>query len=141
MNPQMNKPTTSNFIIMLLLAAYSVFPARGEDIKASELTPHQVIGVLGKPLGTRIVISGVETVGMAPSLRVTETDGRAITNAVTIVVKGSLKLQKGIHYKLEGYESGAFEGLPGWVAPNAQQFFSFHSFFIVTKILEPANKP
>jgi hypothetical protein len=128
-------------ISLMLLAGFSASPAPGDDIKTPDLAACRVIGTLGKPLGTRIVISGFETVGMEPSLQVAEIDGRATTNAVTIVVQGSLKLQKGIRYKLEGYESGAFGGIPEWVSPNPQQCFAFHSFFVVTRVLQTANEP
>lgn len=128
-------------ITCLLFAGFSASLAQGEEIKVSALSPHSTIGILGKPLGTRIVIAGVETVGMEPSVKVAEMDGHALAKSVTIVVKGKLKLQKGIRYKLEGYETGYFGGKPDWVSPKAQQSFTFHSYFVVTKVLEPASKP
>lgn len=127
--------------ILQLIICFSVFQTSGADTRVSELRPHNIIGVLGKPLGTRTVISGIGAVGMNPTLKISEIDGRSITNAVTLAIRGRLDLEKGNHYKFEGYESGGFEGIPTWVAPNAQQGFTFHSFSIVTKVIEHGSKP
>lgn len=102
-----------------------------------------VTGYFGKPLGTRIIIEGTQHEGgMIPNpLRVSSIDGRPISDEVMVIeIRGKLQLQKGVHYHLEGYESGEFSGTPSWVAREAQQPFRFHTFFVVTKVIEPKPK-
>lgn len=103
----------------------------------------QVAGHFGKPLGTRIILEGRQHEGgMIPNpLRVSSIDGRAINEEVVVVeIRGAVKLEKGVTYRLEGYESGEFSGTPSWVAPEAQQPFHFRTFFVVVKVVEPKSK-
>jgi hypothetical protein len=112
-----------------------------KDIQVSELNNSgHIIGLLGKPLGTRIVL-----VGKAPEhafmisnpIEVISIDGKLIDKPIQISVlskKASqpleLSIEKGFQYTLTGYESGGFVNTPTWVAEGAQQPFHFSSFFV-----------
>jgi hypothetical protein len=111
-------------------------------IRAEDLRPHSVLGRLGKPLGTRQVVSGVidEHVMLPNPLAASEVDGRALKRPVSIEIRGGVKIEEGMWYRLEGYESGEFSGPPSWLAPEAQQPFQFRSFFFVTKLVEAKSR-
>lgn len=104
------------------------------QINVRDLFPGRVIGVLGKPLGTRTTINGVlaENVMLPNPVVVARIDGQAVKGPISIEVRGVV-LQKGVPYQLDGYESGEFTGPPSWSAPGAQQPFQFRSFFVITK--------
>jgi hypothetical protein len=106
--------------------------------------PARVTGLLGKPLGTRMIIDGVmaERVMLANPLAVSEIDGHTLKEPVSIQIRGKVQIQKGTRYRLEGYESGEFAGPPDWLLGDtvAQQPFQFYSFFVVTKVIEPKSK-
>ena len=106
-------------------------------INIRDLSPARVIGCLGKPLGTRTTIDGVQggLVMLANPLAVSRIDGHAIKGPFYIEIRDA-DLQKGMQYRLEGYEAGEFAGPPAWSAPLAQQPFQFRSFFVVTKVIE-----
>jgi hypothetical protein len=119
-------------------AAPAYVPQRAiAEINAQDLSPARVIGVLGKPLGTRTTIDGVRAEGiMLPSpFAVSGVDGRAVKGPFYVEIRSAV-LQKATRYRLEGYESGEFAGPPAWSAPGAQQPFQYRSFFVVTKVLE-----
>src|SRR5689334_17232570 len=80
-----------------------------------------VVGRLQKPLGTPMIIEGscVEPrngAKLANSLLITSTDSIAWGAGVDLEIR-SLPMEKGKHYKLEGYESGEFVGAPDAIAP------------------------
>ena len=104
--------------------------------------PARIIGCLGKPLGTRMTIDGVlaERVMLINPLTVSEIDGHMLKEPVSIQIQGKVKIQKGTRYRLEGYETGEFANPPSWLEPGAQQYFSFYSVFVVTKVIEPKSK-
>lgn len=108
----------------------------GQQINAKEIAPGRIIGFLGKPLGTRTTIDGVlaDGVMLANGLAISGIDGHAIDNDSRYMEVRGMRLEKGVRYRLEGYESGEFAGLPGWSNPGAQQPFQYHSFFVVTKV-------
>ena len=108
-----------------------------QAISVRELSPVRIIGFLGKPLGTRTTISGVLAEGVKVSfpLAVSGIDGHPTKGPFYIEVRG-VQLQKGMRFRLEGYESGEFAGPPPWSAPWAQQPFQYRSFFVVTKVIE-----
>ncbi len=117
-------------------AAPAYVPQRAiAEINVRDLSPGKVIGVLGKPLGSRTTIDGVRAEGiMLPSpFAVSGLDGRAVKGPFYVEIRGAV-LQKATQYRLEGYESGEFAGPPAWSAPGAQQFLQYRSFFVVTKI-------
>ena len=114
--------------------------ARNSAVDISDLNPPvRVIGCLSKPLGTRTIIGGLlaERVLLANPLAVSEIDGQPLKDIVSIEIRGDLRIQKGVHYHLEGYEAGEFSGAPTWLSPAVQQPFQYRSFFIVTKVIEP----
>jgi hypothetical protein len=90
------------------------------------------------------VIEGTlaERVMLANPLAITHVDGRALPEVVGMELTGGVapKIEKTVNYKLEGYESGAFDGPPSWLAPQAQQPFQYHPTFVVTRVLEPAPR-
>lgn len=106
--------------------------------------PMKVTGVLGKPLGSRLVIEGVlaERVMLGNPLLVSRVDSKPLKEAVAIEIQGKVQIQKGTQYRFEGYESGAFIGPPDWTVGEGrpQQTFQFHSFFVITRVLEPVSK-
>jgi hypothetical protein len=114
--------------------------ARNSAVDISDLNPPvRVIGCLSKPLGTRTIIGGLlaERVFLANPLAVSEIDGQPLKDIVSIEIRGDLRIQKGVHYHLEGYEAGEFSGAPTWLSPAVQQPFQYRSFFIVTNVIEP----
>ncbi len=104
--------------------------------------PARVSGVLRKPLGTRMIITGIlaERVMLVYPLAVSQIDGQVIKDKVSIEIRGKPQIKQGVNYRLEGYESGGFSGPPSWLSPEAQQPFQYHSFFIVTKVIEPGRE-
>ncbi len=82
----------------------------------------------------------VENVMLANPMAVSEIDGRPLKDSARIEIRGRLQIQKGVHYRLEGYEAGEFSGSPSWLSPEAQQPFQYHGFFVVTKVIEPKQK-
>ena len=111
-------------------------PTVTNDIVFTDLKPSEVIGRLGKPLGEREVIVGsfVEPLMLDNPLAISEVNG-ATLKPVTLEIRGAVKIEKGVTYRLEGYESGMFSGDPSWTGPGIQQPFMFHNFFEVTKII------
>lgn len=146
------------FILIIVFAAFGASLSSAGEIKASDLGGANVVGVLGKRLGVRIMIEGEQDQAglLANPLKVTTVDGVRLQHSVAIEVRGGItirkevnykledyKICKGVHYKLEGYEAGEFSSLPGWLSPWIQQPFQYYPFFIVTKTIEPpmAAKP
>jgi|WetSurMetagenome_2_1015567.scaffolds.fasta_scaffold243736_2 hypothetical protein len=132
--------TAASFIALLALLLCS--PAISGTSVLDLNPPSRVTGCLGKPLGTRMTIAGIfdEHVMMANPLEVSETDGKALKNKVSIAIRGKLQIKKGVHYRLEGYEAGEFSGPPpNSESPPAQQPFQYRSFFVVTKVIEPKS--
>jgi hypothetical protein len=118
-------------------AAPAFTPQRAMGVvHVGDLFPGRVIGVLGKPLGTRTTIDGVRAEGVMLSnpLAVSAIDGRAVKGPFYLEIRGAV-LQNGVQNRLEGYESGEFSGPPSWSAPGAQQPFQYRVFFVVTKVL------
>ena len=90
-------------------------------------------GILGKRLGTQIVITGEAKLPNA--LWVDQIDSIYRGSMLLIEIRG-IQLRKGIHYTLEGYEAGEFSGVPAWVHSGGEPF-QYRSFFVVTKAVEP----
>ena len=114
------------------------YPPGRVETNVRDLNPASVTGCLGKPLGSRIIIDGIMAKGlmMCNPLALSAIDGRQLKEPYLFEIRG-LVLQEGTRYRLEGYESGEFAGSPSWFQPQAQQFFHFSSFFVVTKVIEP----
>ena len=110
-----------------------------QPISVSQLLGRRPIGLLGKPLGERVTIQGrmVEHSMLANAVAIEKVGDDSVKQAVKIEVTG-VEIKKGIHYQLEGYESGAFVGNPEWLNPNVQQPFQYRPSFVVTRVVEPA---
>lgn len=104
--------------------------------------PSRIAGRLGKPLGTRITITGVLAgqVMLSNPLALSEIDGKTLKQPISIEIRGKPQIQKDTLYRLEGYEAGEFSGAPSWLGPDVQQPFQFRSFFVVTKVIETTLK-
>jgi len=128
-------------LILCSVVTLCLCPSARAEIKVTDfLNPAKVIGRLGKPLGTRMVIEGVQEEAMVRNpLKVSRVDGATLKNPVVIQIRGNVEVQKGTRYRFEGYESGEFAGPPDWLQ-QAQQPFQFYSFFVVTKVIEPTPK-
>ena len=113
-------------------------PAR---INVSQLHTSAVIGLLGKRLGSRTTIEGHHVnAKLSNPLKITAIDCKETQKHLVISLQDNVKLEKGVTYKLEGYESGSFGASPSWIDPGAAQYFRFHSFFVVTSVLESNSK-
>lgn len=104
--------------------------------KVSDILLKPPMGLLGEPLGTRLMVEGEK--GMPALLRnhitIDSVDGDVI-DVRAIEVDGA-DIQEGVRYTLEGYESGGFSGPPRWLAPAVQQPFQYRPRFVVTKVIE-----
>ena len=100
-------------------------PEPAKPIPVSDLQDHQVIGRLGHPLGTIIVVEGVVADGSYTKakgdhgrtlLRVHAVNGKRLAEE-QVFHFGSLlerveKPKVGTRFKYSGYETGGFTGLP-----------------------------
>jgi hypothetical protein len=97
-----------------------------------------VSSILGKPFGTRTIISGIlpeKSPMIENPLAISEMDGQPIKVPLIITIHGGVPIKSGERYRFEGYESGEFICPPDWLNSGAQQTFHFRNFFVVTKIL------
>jgi hypothetical protein len=119
------------FTATLLSAADTV---GASDLSFGRVT---VIGVLGKPLGSRLVLTGRKGERtMSPNtMAVLEVDGRPASADTVIEIRG-LPVKAGVRYTLEGYEAGEFAGPASWHQPGAQGIFGYRPFFVVTKVVK-----
>ena len=58
---------------------------------------------------------------LANPMAVSEIDGQPLKDNARVEIRGKLQIQKGVRYRLEGYEAGGFSGPPLWLSPEAQQ--------------------
>jgi hypothetical protein len=99
-------------------------------------------GILGKPFGEKIEISGgipSHAYLIANPFEISVINGKLLKQSIIIEIRpnsGIGKIEKGFHYTFIGYESGGFEGPPMWVNPEVQQSFQFRHFFIATALVE-----
>src|SRR3954464_8679453 len=85
-----------------------IFVARGESTQA-KWDEVEIIGSLGKPLGTYIRVEGVvpdESIMMAKPFEVRKVNGVELSAPVLIEMHCKGKLAKGKHYVFRGYETG-----------------------------------
>jgi hypothetical protein len=126
------------FMTRLFLVA---FAALGIGTSIAQ-TPVPINGMLGKPFGEKIEISGTipsRAYMVSNPIEISVIDGKLLKESIIIEVRpdsGIGKIEKGFHYALIGYESGGFEGPPMWVNPEVQQPFQFRHFFIATELVE-----
>lgn len=119
-------------------------PVIGACISTYDFKSKIPYGVLGKRLGTRVVIDGeYDHEDKLPNLLWIDAVDRVYRGAVLpIEIRGTpIKLRKGAHYKLEGYESGEFTGDPAWLFSSGKQSFQYRSFFVVSRAIEPVDEP
>lgn len=153
---------TLGFIAICILAfAYVIISSKGDFAKSrryttlppamhSDGTPIHIsefryqlpIGTLGAKLGDRLVIEGhypIRPVMMGNPIFVEMIDGEKLSSPILISVIGltdKFRIEQGIQYKLEGYESGRFGSVPMWIRPGGQQPFQYYPEFIVRQVLE-----
>ena len=103
------------------------------------LQERQIIGLLGKPLGSKVTVEGTRPKNalLENPLAVTKVDGQPLQEIVRLEVKHSAELKVGTRYTLEGYESGGFAGDPEWVNARLQQPFQYRPTFVVIRVIEP----
>lgn len=103
-----------------------------------------VIGSLGKPLGDRIEITGTRgTLQLLENqITIESVDNKTCNSPIVIPVLAPPEIAAGVQYRLIGYESGMFRGLPDWMGntDSLRKPFGFQTFFVVTEVVEPRNK-
>ena len=122
--------------------------AQAQPRSITDLQPHAVVGQLGEPLGTRLLVSGIRAehviLMLSPLLAVSEVNKQKLDHPVAIAINTldglQFELKAGTHYVFEGYETGELSGPPEWLTPGAQMPFQFRSLFVVTKVIEPVEK-
>jgi hypothetical protein len=117
------------------------------------VNPGDIHGTFGERLGDPLQITGKEgrpTMAWGQSFDVTEANGKHLNEPVGVYVRwdyyGHLKkedtnIEKGFVYTFIGYETGMFESEPTWVAPQAQQSFGFHIYFLPTELVSKTPIP
>jgi hypothetical protein len=106
---------TGNFSRIVAIASllYCSFAlAESQQVKWDEV---QIIGSLGKPLGTYIRIEGVvpdKEIMMSNPIEVRKVNGVELSSPVLIEMHCEGKLEKGKHYVFRGYESGGMVSSP-----------------------------
>lgn len=141
------------FASVLVFLVCAVISANAQ-ISIYDLNPSNVIGSLGKPLGTIVTIEGTvvgddytqlkEDSGET-LLKIEKVDGKKLNKAVVLHVQiipiVSVKIpQKGTKFKLAGYETGGFIGIPEGAFKYIPQAttcgFQFEVYFEVIKDLK-----
>lgn len=128
-------------IAVALHAAVKMPATEPSSLLVSQLVGARPIGLLGKPLGSRLVVQGAmaQHVMLANPVSIESADGQPLKERVSIEVSGC-DLKPDVGYELEGYESGAFQGEPEWHNPMVQQPFQYRPSFVVTRVIKPAAK-
>jgi hypothetical protein len=100
-------------------------------------------GVLGKRLGTPVVIDGEydDEAKLPNVLRVQRIDSIQRGAVLPLQILRTFQLRKGVHYVLEGYELGEFVSEPGWLLSSDKPSIKYRSLFAVTSVVEPADQP
>jgi hypothetical protein len=80
-----------------------------------------------------------EQVLLENPLAITIVDGQPLKETVRLELPQYEQLKSKTRYVLEGYESGAFAGEPGWHNDKVQQSFQYRARFVVTATIEPKN--
>ena len=123
------------FLVAMLLCIFASRACAGEskDVKWDEVN---IIGSLGKPLGTWIRIEGKapeKPLMMSSPLVVSRVNGVKLTTPVTIEVHCDGKLEKGKTYNFRGYESAGMVSTPtdpeNHSAGQPQQDYHFAVWF------------
>ncbi len=123
---------TSFVAVLLIVAAIStIFPFAGnsigepakplKSITVQELASIEVIGWLGRPLGTIVTVEGIVADGSytmtkaddgCTLLRIETVDGKQLPKEKVFQYSGNDKPKVGSKFKYIGYETGGFTGAP-----------------------------
>jgi hypothetical protein len=101
------------------------------------VSQYQLIGDLGKPMGTYMTIEGIYREGMPWWMEVDTVDGKRLEKAIRVVIKKLDVNLKDTRVVVRGYESCGIEGMP--MEPEkknqeiGQQAFGLHNWFVVTE--------
>jgi hypothetical protein len=101
------------------------------------ISQYQLIGDLGKPMGTYMNIEGIYREGMPYWMEVDTLDGKKLEKTMHVTIKEwDIKL-KDKRVVVRGYEACGIEGMP--MDPEkrnqeiGQQAFGLHNWFVVTE--------
>ncbi len=115
----------------------------GDVIKVQDISYGSMpIGWLGKQLGVRQVIEGQYPQRPYKGrnfIEIDTIDGKKTQGnfLISVTTPGdSVIIEKGIRYKIEGFESGHYGSYPRWASPGRAQPFQFYSEFVATRVLE-----
>jgi hypothetical protein len=106
---------TGSILRMCAIASLIFCSVALAESKQAKWDDVEIIGSLGKPLGTWIRIEGVvpsKAVMMANPFEVRKVNGVELTTPVLIEMKCDGKLKPGGRYVFRGYETGAMESTP-----------------------------
>jgi hypothetical protein len=113
------------------------------QVHVSQFLGELPIGLLGKPLGSKVVVEGkrAEEVLNENPLAITSVDGQPLKEIAKLELPHFEQLKPKTRYVLEGYESGSFAGEPTWHNSRVQQSFQYRPTFVVTRVIEPKKEP
>jgi hypothetical protein len=122
-------------------------PTSARPIRLVDLRENGVVGLLGRPLGTMVTVSGVAMAndqhrkgddGEPMFLRITSVDGARLPRPVDFAFRKAHDVvdvpepMDGKRFTYRGFETGRFEGVPlDYGAPWQTRGFSFASEFLV----------
>ncbi len=108
-------------------------------VHVSQFIEEPPIGLLGKPLGGKVVVEGTRAEGVLNEnpLAITRVDGQPLAEIAKLELPGFEQLKPKTQYVLEGYESGSFAGEPSWHNDRVQQSFQYRPTFVVTRVVQP----
>jgi len=127
--------------------AVSIVPAFAQtgtnEISVNDIgSKIKVIGLLGKPLGEKVEITGTapnQPLMVANPIKVISIGGKKPDREIVMEVRDGPQIEKDFSYTMIGYESGAFGSSPAWTVPiggpSPQQPFQFYKFFIPVKVI------
>jgi hypothetical protein len=136
-------------LLILIVTMILMRPACGDEkmLTLPELGSHKIMGILGKPLGTVVLLEGVvlrDSYRRLKSdegeilLKVERIDGKPRPGDIIIRFRPSYlasipKPVPGDHFRYAGYETGAFEGIPDeafkYIPRSATTGFQFETHF------------
>lgn len=108
------------------------------EVHVSQFLTKPPIGLLGKPLGSKVTVEGTRTENVLSEnpLSITTVDGQPLKEAVKLELPSFEQLKPKTRYVLEGYEAGAFVGEPTWHNDRVQQSFQYRPRFAVTRTIK-----
>jgi hypothetical protein len=129
-------------VVAVVLAAVGMMgadaPRARQRITFEELnSQYQLIGDLGKPMGTYMTLEGIYREGMPFWMEVDTLDGKKLEKPMRVVIKDLDVKFKDKRVVVRGFESCGIEGRP--MDPEKkhqdipQQAFGLHNWFVVTE--------